>query len=142
MDSSKSALDWATANFEKNEVNNVRLIREDALSFMRKEARRGKQYDFIVLDPPGFSRFRDGTWNVTDILPELCTLLTTLLSSKQGQAYFTFHGADLNGDTVRNILMDVGGTDPKHISWRQLSLIEKSGRVIPAGVLISAKACS
>lgn len=136
VDISKTVLDWATDNFNKNDLANVRLIKEDALSFMRKEVRRGKKYNFIVVDPPGFSRSKDFSWNIEEIISELAQLVAELLSPDNGRAYVTFHGSELHPETVRNILLDKGNFVSESVSVRALTLKDDGGRCLPAGALI------
>jgi 23S rRNA (cytosine1962-C5)-methyltransferase len=136
VDISKTVLDWATDNFNKNNLSGVRLIKEDALSFMRKEVRRGKKYNFIVVDPPGFSRSKDFSWNIEEIISELAQLVAELLSRDGGRAYVTFHGSELHPETVRNILLDKGNFSPESVTVRSLALRDRAGRCLPAGALI------
>lgn len=136
VDTSKLILDWATENFSKNSLTGIRLIKEDAMSFMRKESRRGKKYNFIVVDPPGFSRSKDFSWNIEDIISELAQLVGELLVRDGGRAYVTFHGGEIHPETVRNLLMDRGNLAAESVSVRSLTLKDKHGRCLPAGALI------
>lgn len=136
VDISKNILDWATDNFNQNSLSSIRLIKEDAMGFMGKEVRRAKKYNFIVVDPPGFSRSKDFTWNIEDIIEELCELVVGLLDPQSGRAYVTFHGNEIHAETVRNLLLDKGNLDPDKIHVRSLYLKDKAGRRLPAGSLI------
>jgi 23S rRNA (cytosine1962-C5)-methyltransferase len=136
VDISKTILDWATDNFSKNNLSGIRLIKEDALSFMRKEVRRGKKYNFIVVDPPGFSRSKDFSWNIEEIISELAQLVADLLNRDNGRAYVTFHGGELHPETVRNILLDKGNFSAESVTVRSLTLKDQAGRCLPAGALI------
>ncbi len=62
MDLSKKSLDRGRANFALNELNaaNHRFIAGDVLEVLPRMARRGEQYDGIILDPPTFSRNAEG----------------------------------------------------------------------------------
>ena len=75
VDSSKGALTWANENAILAEVADkpVRWILEDAVSFVKKEIRRGNKYDGIILDPPAFGRGAKGeVWKIErDFLPFL-----------------------------------------------------------------------
>lgn len=84
VDISKRALEWAQTNFEINALpqSSVRLIREDALAFMKKEQRRGNVYDFIITDSPSFSRISDSqTWELEQELPGLLQTGLSLLAA-------------------------------------------------------------
>ena len=85
VDSSKGAITWANENAELAGVKDmpVRWILEDAVSFIKKEIRRGNKYDGIILDPPAFGRGAKGeVWKIErDFLPFL-ELIFQLLSDK------------------------------------------------------------
>ena len=85
VDSSKGAITWANENAELAGVLDkpVRWILEDAVSFIKKEIRRGNKYDGIILDPPAFGRGAKGeVWKIErDFLPFL-EMIYELLSDK------------------------------------------------------------
>lgn len=58
VDASKGMVQWASENVKLNKLqqNSVRWIVDDALKFIKREARRGSFYDGIILDPPTFGR--------------------------------------------------------------------------------------
>ena len=62
VDASKPALTWARENAAANQLapDAIRWIQDDALTFVRRELRRGKSYDAAILDPPAFGRTPDG----------------------------------------------------------------------------------
>jgi 23S rRNA (cytosine1962-C5)-methyltransferase len=60
----------------------IHWVVEDALTFVRREARRGKKYDAIVLDPPRFGRGPDGEiWKLEESLSELLGACAKVLST-------------------------------------------------------------
>src|SRR5579862_4160572 len=58
VDASKRAVGWAKENAELSGVVDrpLRWLTEDARKWAQREARRGAQYDGIILDPPKFGR--------------------------------------------------------------------------------------
>lgn len=55
IDSSERAIEIAKENAKLNGVEDrVKFIKADAFDFLKWEAKRGKKYDFIILDPPAF----------------------------------------------------------------------------------------
>jgi 23S rRNA (cytosine1962-C5)-methyltransferase len=83
VDASRSAVKWAQANQELNGLGSlpIRWIVDDALKFVEREARRGSQYDAIMLDPPKFGRGPKGeTWkfdrSVIDLLQKCFQILS------------------------------------------------------------------
>lgn len=58
VDLSRRYLDWAERNFELNglDPNAHVFLRKDVLDWLPHEVNLGRRYEFIVLDPPTFSR--------------------------------------------------------------------------------------
>ena len=83
VDASRKAVAWARENQNLSGLGNcpVRWIVEDALTFVRREVRRGIQYDAMMLDPPKFGRGPDGEiWKLEESLPELLRACGKILS--------------------------------------------------------------
>jgi 23S rRNA (cytosine1962-C5)-methyltransferase len=58
----------------------IRWIVEDALTFVQREARRGRRYDALMLDPPRFGRGPTGQlWKLEHSLPVLLAACRQLL---------------------------------------------------------------
>ncbi|MFN2400519.1 MAG: class I SAM-dependent rRNA methyltransferase [Gemmatimonadaceae bacterium] len=58
VESSASAIGRAKENAQRNSLSNIRFREANAFDFLREEARSGKRYDTIVLDPPAFAKTR------------------------------------------------------------------------------------
>jgi len=74
VDASKKSVSWARENQRLSGLEQapIRWIVEDALKFVEREARRGNQYEGILLDPPKFGRGPQGeVWEVYKALPSL-----------------------------------------------------------------------
>mmetsp|Transcript_25081 Transcript_25081/g.74494 ORF Transcript_25081/g.74494 Transcript_25081/m.74494 type:complete len:155 (-) Transcript_25081:138-602(-) len=58
LDGARAAVSRARSNAELSGLSGepVRWIVDDALTYVRRAARRGERYDGIVLDPPAFGR--------------------------------------------------------------------------------------
>lgn len=85
VDASKRAVDWARANQSLSGLADrpVRWIVEDALTYLRRETRRGVRYDGIIMDPPAFGRGPGGeVWSFERLFGELCTACTAVLSEQ------------------------------------------------------------
>lgn len=84
VDASRPAVAWARENQSLSGLTDrpIRWVVEDALSFVRREVRRGNQYDAILLDPPIFGRGPDGqVWKLEKSLPELLDACSKALSA-------------------------------------------------------------
>ncbi|HXG26550.1 MAG TPA: class I SAM-dependent methyltransferase, partial [Candidatus Binatia bacterium] len=58
VDAARGAVEWARRNAALSGLEDrpVRWLVDDAAAFVAREARRGRRYDGIVLDPPSFGR--------------------------------------------------------------------------------------
>lgn len=82
VDASKKAIGFARDNQREAELSEapIRWICDDALAFVKREIRRGRRYDGVILDPPKFGRGPDGeTWRLEENLAELVDACQTLL---------------------------------------------------------------
>lgn len=82
VDASKKAIGFAKDNQQAAGLGEapIRWICDDALTFVKREIRRGRRYDGIILDPPKFGRGPDGeTWRLETDLPDLLDACQTLL---------------------------------------------------------------
>jgi len=73
VDSSRNTQEWARENFLLNgfALTDVEFSVTDARLFVQGCARRGRQFDLIVCDPPSFARCQDGVFQLERHLPEL-----------------------------------------------------------------------
>jgi 23S rRNA (cytosine1962-C5)-methyltransferase len=53
-DSVKQIITWAKNNMESSKQKGIHWVLDDALKFAKKEVKRGKKYDGIIMDPPAF----------------------------------------------------------------------------------------
>ena len=94
VDASKQSLDWAHENAKLTGLADdaVRWIPDDALTFAKREVRRGAKYDGIILDPQAFGRGPKGeVWRIEEGLPTLLGVLKELLADTPG-SFFLMSG--------------------------------------------------
>ena len=83
LDSVRQVVTWARQNMELSRLDSIRWIVEDALKFVRREARRGNTYQGIMLDPPAYGHGPDGEkWKLDDCLYEMLCLVGQILAPK------------------------------------------------------------
>lgn len=83
VDASRKAVARAKENQSLSGLSGrpIRWIVEDAMTSVKREARRANHYDAILLDPPRFGRGPDGEiWRFDESLPELLAACGKLLS--------------------------------------------------------------
>lgn len=82
LDLSKKYLEWGKRNFLENGLNpnDHDFIFGDAFDWLRRLEKKGRRFDFIILDPPTFSRSKKiGTFQVQSNYPDLLRLAMPLL---------------------------------------------------------------
>lgn len=138
VDASKQSLDWAHENARLSGVaeDAIRWILDDALSFAKREARRGARYDGIILDPPAFGRGAKGeVWRIEEDFPTLLESLKTIFSEKAG-SFFLLNGYAA-GYASRSFAQAVEDIFPNSNGESgELHIQESSGRIIPAGIYV------
>ncbi len=83
VDASKGMVQWAKENMQCShlEDHKIRFIVEDCLKFVKREQRRGRKYDGIIMDPPSYGRGpKKELWKLEDNLFELISECQKLLS--------------------------------------------------------------
>ncbi len=145
VDASKPVVDWARENADLNGLSGapIRWLVDDALSFVKREVKRGKKYDGIVMDPPAFGRGPDGeVWKIEVQFLELFDACTQLLADKPAffiiSGYASGYSATAFGNCLKKIEAMYGGS----IETLELILKENSVRNVslPAGVTARWKA--
>ena len=58
VDAAKGMVEWAKENRDLSGLKDekIRYIVDDCLKFMKREVRRGRQYEGIIMDPPSYGR--------------------------------------------------------------------------------------
>jgi 23S rRNA (cytosine1962-C5)-methyltransferase len=85
VDSARRALRVGRDNQALNNIpgDHIRWIEEDALRFVEREAKRGNQYEGLVLDPPAYGLGpKRERWEFEKGFPALCAALRPLLSDR------------------------------------------------------------
>ena len=107
LDASKGMVEWARENARLNGLAErpIRWIVDDAHKFMKREIRRGRTYDAIVLDPPTFGRGAGGEmYKIERDLKDTLALVKDLLSEKPLFVLFSSHTPGLSQIVAENIL--------------------------------------
>ena len=107
LDASKGMVEWARENARLNGLADhpIRWIVDDAHKFMKREIRRGRKYDAIILDPPTFGRGAGGEmYKIERDLKDTLGLVKDLLSDRPSFVLFSSHTPGLSQIVAENIL--------------------------------------
>jgi 23S rRNA (cytosine1962-C5)-methyltransferase len=134
VDGARSAVAWARRNAELSGLRDrpVRWLVDDAASFVAREARRGRRYDGIVLDPPAFGRAGGREWRLEDDLPALLAACRAI-AAPEAFVLLTAHSESIDGGGLAAMLraaLPARATPPEVVP---IGLTATSGAVLPLG---------
>ena len=138
LDASKGMVAWARENARLNGLEQapVRWIVDDAHKFMKRELRRERRYDAVVLDPPTFGRGAGGEmYKIERDLKETLSLVKDLLSERPLFVLFSSHTPGLSPVVAENIL---GQLFPEAALESGEMLLEGGGLKCPSGIFCRA----
>ncbi|MGZ8515613.1 MAG: class I SAM-dependent methyltransferase [Candidatus Limnocylindrales bacterium] len=135
VDASRPTVSWARRNAELSGLSDrpIRWIVDDALAFTEREARRGRQYAGIVLDPPSYGHGPGAhPWRLEEDLERLLAACDRVLEP-DGFVLLTAHTPGFDGDRLAR-LVD-GGLRPARfdIESGDLAAATADGRVLELG---------
>ena len=137
VDAAKGMVQWAGENRRMCglDENRVRWIVDDCVKFVEREARRGKTYDGILMDPPSYGRGPKGEiWKLEDELYPLVEAASALISDDPLFMLINSYTTGLQPAVLSNILTKTvqkrfGG----HVEAGEVVLPVRSGGVLPCG---------
>jgi 23S rRNA (cytosine1962-C5)-methyltransferase len=106
VDASRPSVDWARENAKRNnmEAAPIRWIVEDAMTYLRREEKRGSRYEAILLDPPSFGRGPKGElWKIENIA-DLIDACAKVLSEKPRLVLLTMYNLEASALSLANLL--------------------------------------
>lgn len=107
VDASKGMVTWAKENVVSSGLADkpVRYIVDDVVKFVKRENRRGKSYDAVIMDPPSYGRGPSGeVWKIEDELFPLIEECMKILSDKPLFFLINSYTTGLSAQILKNIL--------------------------------------
>ena len=134
VDSVRPVVSWARENMEASGMDGIRWIVEDALKFVRREARRGRRYDGIVLDPPAYGRGAAGEkWVLEEHINEMLGLCGELLSARGSFLVLNLYSMGLSALLARTAVRQLVGECSSE-QFGELYFSDPFGKSLPLGV--------
>ena len=101
VDASKPAVAWARRNADASGLADlpVRWLADDVRTVMRRERRRGRTYDGVVVDPPSYGHGA-AAWKIETDLPLLLDDIAALLGPRPGLVLLTAHTPGFDGERL------------------------------------------
>ena len=136
VDAAKGMVERAGENCRLTGVGEgkVRFIIDDCLKFVKREIKRGKKYDAVIMDPPSFGRGPNGeTWKIENELFGLVKTCVEVLSDNPLFFLINSYTTGLQPQVIKNILTlnlkSLGGTFDAY----EVGLPTDEGIVLPCG---------
>jgi 23S rRNA (cytosine1962-C5)-methyltransferase len=134
VDSIKQVVNWANENQELSQLKDVRWVVEDALKFVKRELKRGKKYNGIILDPPAFGHGPNGEkWKLEDHIQEMMQEVVQLLDEKEHFLILNTYSLGFSSVIVEN-LIKTSFPQVENLETGELYLQATSGIKLPLGV--------
>ncbi|MES2416084.1 MAG: class I SAM-dependent methyltransferase [Patescibacteria group bacterium] len=131
VDASKESLTKLKENQDLSNLSDkpLRIMLDDVMKFIEREAKRGNKYDAVIMDPPKFGRGPKGeTWKIEESLPKLLNAVKNILSDDPLFVIVTSYSTDsssLNlGHALRETMADLDGS----VEQGELCVIEQSNK--------------
>ena len=138
VDGSKVSVAWAKRNQQLSGIDGdtIRWIIDDAVTFVKREIKRGKKYDAIVMDPPSHGRGPTGeVWEIERDLSKLLELCSQLLSETPVFMVLNGYAAGFSSVAYYNLLLPTLKAKGGNLDHGELSLTESAGaRILPCGI--------
>ena len=134
VDSVKPVVSWARENMEASQLDGVRWMVEDALKFARREVKRGKTYQGIVLDPPAYGRGPEGErWILEENINEMLSLCGRLLEKRHSFLVLNLYSMGMSPLLARTALRQLVGESSGE-QMGEFAFADPFGKMLPLGV--------
>jgi 23S rRNA (cytosine1962-C5)-methyltransferase len=130
VDASRPAMTWARENQRLSNLDDkpIRWLIEDAMKFVRREVRRGSQYDGVILDPPAFGRGPKGEiWRFSESTPEMLAEVAKILTPRPLFVLVNAYAVSDSATVLYNMLSEITGPFGGELEAGELALKEESG---------------
>ncbi len=137
VDASKKAIQWGKENQAASRMGDapVRWILDDAAKFVAREARRGKTYHIILVDPPKFGRGPEGeVWDLFTHLPGLMKGCAQILAPGQASMVLTVYAIRASALAFDQLCRDVLAERKGSFDTGELAIRAVNGFAVPTSL--------
>jgi 23S rRNA (cytosine1962-C5)-methyltransferase len=138
VDAAKGMVEWCADNVVASglERSAVRYIVDDCLKFVRREIKRGKRYDALIMDPPSYGRGANGEmWKLETHLWPLLQECRLLLANEPLFFLINAYTTGLSPTVLANLLSSLLPSEKGHITTGEIGIpIQADGKVLPCGI--------
>jgi 23S rRNA (cytosine1962-C5)-methyltransferase len=135
VDSVKQVISWAKRNMQSSRLTDIRWVVEDALKFVEREARRGRTYNGIILDPPAYGIGAKGErWKLEEAIDPMLREVNKILDPDQHFLVLNTYSLGLSPIILENLIHS-NFNDVQNEVFGELFLPASSEQKLPLGVL-------
>jgi len=138
VDAAEGMVRWCRDNAELSGLQEapIRFLADDCLKFVRREIKRGRRYDAVIMDPPTYGRGSSGQmWKLEQHLWPLLQECGRLLSDQPLFFLINAYTARLSPTVVANLLTELLGERGGTLTAGEVGLpIQRDGKVLPCGI--------
>ena len=132
LDSIKQVVTWARENMDLTGLKDIRWIVEDALKFVKREAKRGNKYHGIILDPPAYGNGPNGEkWRLEENIGEMLQNVFKLLEPQEHFLILNAYSMGFSPMIIENLLSSFA---KEKLEAGELFLKSKTNLKLPLGV--------
>jgi 23S rRNA (cytosine1962-C5)-methyltransferase len=135
LDAVRQTVNWSRENMEASGLTDIRWVVEDAVKYLKREVKRGKQYEGIILDPPAYGRGPAGEkWILEEGIGEVMELCSRLLVCEEALLVLNLYSMGFSALVADNVVQSyfpqIAG------ECGELYVPDRAGRRLPLGVFM------
>lgn len=135
LDAIKQVVSWAKENMDYSNLSDIRWLVEDAMTYVKRELKRGKTYHGIILDPPAFGHGPNGeNWKLEEMINEMIHGVAKLLEPENSFLILNTYSLGFSAMIINNLLKEAFGDKAGKAQWGEIYLDATSGVQLPLGV--------
>lgn len=135
VDSVKQVISWARENMEASDLKDIRWVCEDALKFVKRELKRRKKYQGIILDPPAYGRGANGEkWILEDSLNEMLKICFELLDTENSFLVLNLYSMGFSALITETLMNSIAKDFFIETQFGELFLKDSFQKKLPLGV--------
>ncbi len=134
LDSVKQVVTWSRHNMESSGQEGIRWMVDDAMKFIKREARRGNKYQGIILDPPAYGRGPDGEkWVLEEQINEMLKVCAEILDEKDHFLLLNMYSLSFSSLIAANLIKS-NFKQVQNAAHGELYLQDNYSKKLPLGI--------
>jgi 23S rRNA (cytosine1962-C5)-methyltransferase len=134
VDSIKQVISWSNENMASSGLKDIRWVVEDAFKFVKREVKRGKKYNGVILDPPAYGIGANGErWKLDEQINDLLKEVKLLLDENHFMV-LNMYSLGMSALITENLINQIFTASPLR-EHAEIYLPSTSGQRLPLGIV-------